>query len=207
MAFANLARGLPIDANQTFTGDLFTLLNPYGLLGGISTIAGFLLYGATFLNLKLVGGMADRARELARKLWPLVVVILIVLLVATYFYTDLLERLGVNPGVVPIASIVALLTVGYFLNRRMDGWAFAMTGAHIALTMATCFMIMFPRLMISSIDPAYSLTIYNASSSAYTLNVMTIVAGIFVPIILIYQGWTYWIFRQRVKADPKSLTY
>lgn len=207
VAFANLAHGVPIDANQFYTGNLFTLLNPYGLLGGISTIAGFLLYGATFLNLKLSGDLAERAREIAKKVWLPVVVIIIVLLIATYFYTDILAHLGVNPGVVPITSIAALLTVGYFINHKMDGWAFAMTGLHIALTLVTCFMIMFPRVMISTIDPNNSLTIYNASSSPYTLNVMTIVAIIFVPIILAYQGWTYWVFRQRIKSDSKTLTY
>ncbi len=207
VAFANLAQGLPIDATHSFTGNLFTLLNPYGLLGGIATVIGFMLYGATFLNLKLSDELAERARRWARRLWPAVVLLLIVLLVATYFATDLLERLGINPGVVPITSIAALLAVRTLIDHRRDGWAFAMTGLHIALTLATCFMILFPRLMISTTNPDYSLTIYNASSSAYTLGVMTIVALIFVPIILAYQGWTYWVFRQRLKADPKTLTY
>jgi cytochrome d ubiquinol oxidase subunit II len=96
---------------------------------------------------------------------------------------------------------------GYFVYRKRNGWAFAMMGIHLALTLAACFQIMFPRVMISSIDPAFSLTIYNASSSPYTLKVMSIIALIFLPVVLAYQGWTYWIFRKRVQATPEKLTY
>ena len=129
------------------------------------------------------------------------------LLVTTYIYTDILVHLGVDPGVVPIAAFVAIPLTGYFINRKQNGWAFAMMGVHLALTLTACFQIMFPRVMISSTDPAFSLTIYNASSSPYTLKVMSIIALIFLPIVLAYQGWTYWIFRKRVDARPEKLTY
>jgi cytochrome d ubiquinol oxidase subunit II len=135
------------------------------------------------------------------------VLLTLALLVSTYFSTDILDRLGVNPGIIPITGFVTMLLTGTFLNRKMTGWAFAMTGATVALTLTTAFMIMFPRVMISTLNPAWSLTIYNASSSAYTLQVMSIVALIFVPIVLAYQGYTYWVFRKRVSADPKALTY
>ncbi len=207
IAFANLARGVPIDAKMTYTGSLWTLLNPYGLLGGLATAATFLLNGAIFLNLKTDGDLMERAHKTARRLWLPTVLLIIVLLVATYIYTELLARLGVDPGIVPIASLAALLLAGYFLFRKNIGWAFAMMGTHIALTLVTCFMIMFPRVMISTLDPAYSLTIYTAASSPYTLRVMSIVALIFVPLVLAYQVWTYWIFRKRLSADPKNLTY
>jgi cytochrome d ubiquinol oxidase subunit II len=207
VAFANLAKGVPINTQMVYTGTFWTLLNPYGLIGGFSNTAGFLLIGAIFLSLKTTGTLGERAQAAARKLWLPAVILIFALLVATYFYTDILSHLGVDPGVVPIASFAALLLTGYFIYRRQNGWAFAMMGTHLALTLASCFQIMFPRVMISSLDPAFSLTIYNAASSPYTLKVMSIVALIFVPVVLAYQAWTYWIFRKRITAKPEELTY
>ena len=203
VAFANLAKGVPIDANMNYTGTFWTLLNPYGLIGGLSNTAGFLLIGAIFLSLKTTGELVERAQKIARKLWIVAVVLIFALLVTTYIYTDILEHLGVDPGIVPIAAFAALLLTGYFVFRRQNGWAFAMMGTHLALTLVACFQIMFPRVMISSINPAFSLTIYNASSSPYTLKVMSIIALIFLPIVLAYQGWTYWVFRKRLVAAGK----
>ncbi|KXK22103.1 MAG: Cytochrome bd-II ubiquinol oxidase subunit 2 [Armatimonadetes bacterium OLB18] len=134
-------------------------------------------------------------------------VVATLLLIATYFYTDIRTKLGIDPGITPIASFVALLVAIYFINRKMEGWAFVMTALHIVLTQVTFFTLMFPRVMVSSLNPDWSLTIYNASSSQYTLTVMSVVALIFVPIVLAYQGWTYYMFRKRVSADKKTLVY
>ncbi|MCE7904308.1 MAG: cytochrome d ubiquinol oxidase subunit II [Anaerolineae bacterium CFX3] len=206
-AFANLARGVPIDENMMYTGNLFTLLNPYGLLGGLTTVVVFLLHGANFLGLKLEGELRERAIAFSKKLYIAAVVVATLLLIATYFYTDIRTKLGIDPGITPIASFVALLVAIYFINRKMEGWAFVMTALHIVLTQVTFFTLMFPRVMVSSLNPDWSLTIYNASSSQYTLTVMSVVALIFVPIVLAYQGWTYYMFRKRVSADKKSLVY
>jgi cytochrome bd ubiquinol oxidase subunit II len=206
-AFANLARGVPINENMMYTGSLFTLLNPYGLIGGLTTVTVFLLHGANFLGLKLEGELRERVIALAKKLYVAAVTVTTLLLISTYFYTDIRTKLGINPGITPIASYVALLVTIYFINRKMEGWAFIMTAFHIVLTQVTFFTLMFPRVMISSTNPAYSLTIYNASSSQYTLTVMSIVALIFVPIVLAYQGWTYYMFRKRITTDKKSLVY
>ena len=149
----------------------------------------------------------ESARDLARKLWPVVVVVLLVFLVATYFATDILSHLGVNPGIIPLTGLAAILASGYFIRRKLDGWAFTTVAISIAFALVTMFMILFPRVMVSSLNNDWSLTIYNASSSPYTLNVMTIVALIFVPIVLIYQGWSYYIFRKRITGEPESLTY
>jgi cytochrome d ubiquinol oxidase subunit II len=157
--------------------------------------------------MKSEGVIRERAHNFARKFWLIQVILTLALLVSTYFFTDILDQLGVNPGIVPITGFVTMLLTGTFLNRKMIGWAFAMTGTTVALTLTTAFMIMFPRVMISTLNPEWSLTIYNASSSAYTLQVMTIVALVFTPIVLAYQAWTYWVFRKRVSADPKTLTY
>jgi cytochrome d ubiquinol oxidase subunit II len=206
-AFANLARGVPIDENMMYTGNLFTLLNPYGLIGGLTTVVVFILHGANFLGLKLDGELRERVLQLSKKIYIAAAAITTLLLVATYFYTDISTKLGINPGVTPIASYVALLVTIYFINRKMEGWAFIMTALHIVLTQITFFTLMFPRVMISSTNPAYSLTIYNASSSQYTLTVMSVVALIFVPIVLAYQGWTYYMFRKRITAEKQSLVY
>lgn len=205
-AFANLARGVPIDQNMMFTGNLFTLLNPYGLLGGVTTVAIFLLHGANFLGLKLEGELKDRADAWAKKIWVAATILYVLLAVFTYI-SGYWQRGMVNPGIVPISALAALLVAGYFINQRRDGWSFIMVALNIVLTQVAFFSMTFPNVMISSTNPAWSLTIYNASSSQYTLTVMSIVALIFVPIVLAYQGWTYWMFRKRVVADKKSLVY
>jgi cytochrome d ubiquinol oxidase subunit II len=206
-AFANLARGVPINENMMFTGNLFTLLNPYGLIGGLTTVTVFVLHGANFLGLKLDGELRERVHALSKKIYVAAAIITTILLVTTYFYTDISSKLGINPGITPIASYAALLVTIYFINRRMEGWAFIMTALHIVLTQVTFFTLMFPRVMISSTNPEWSLTIYNASSSQYTLTVMSIIALIFVPIVLAYQGWTYYMFRKRITTDKQSLVY
>jgi cytochrome bd ubiquinol oxidase subunit II len=207
VAFANLVRGVPIDADMNYVGGFFNLLNPYALLGGIATIAIFLLHGTIFLSMKAAGTVEEKARFLARRLWLPVVAIMLALLIATYLATDMILQLGIDPGLIPLVGMVAILLVGYFLRKNLYGWAFAMTSVAIAFAIVTMFQIMYPRVMISSLNPAWSLTIYNASSSPYTLTVMTIVAVIFVPIVLVYQGWSYWIFRKRVEGKPEKLTY
>ena len=205
-AFANLARGVPIDENMMFTGNLFTLLNPYGLLGGVTTVAVFLLHGANFLGLKLEGELRERVNATAKKLWIAASVLYIALGVFTYV-AGFWARGIVNPGVVPITAVIVLLAAGYFINQKMEGWAFIMVALNIVLTQVTFFSMTFPNVMLSTTNPDYSLTIYNASSSQYTLTVMSIIALIFVPIVLAYQGWSYYMFRKRISTDKKTLVY
>ena len=184
-----------------------SLLNPYGLIGGLTTVAVFLLHGANFLSLKLDGDLRERARAFAKKLYIFAAIMVVLLGIATYFYTDILTKIGVNPGIIPILSVVTLLVAIYFINRKMEGWAFIVVSLHIVLTQVAFFTLMFPRVMVSSLDPKWSLTIFNSSSSQYTLTVMSIVALIFVPIVLAYQGWTYYMFRKRITTDKKTLVY
>ena len=204
VAFGNLLRGLPIDASKNYAGDFFLLLNPYALLMGLYGLVLMILHGAVFLSLRSEGELAGRARVLATRLWAPTLVLLVVALVASYLATDMYSKLGVNPGPIPVLGGIALLSVIWFLRRQRDGWAFVMTAVTIVTTVMTIFMTLFPRVMISTLNPEWSLTIYNASSTPYTLTVMTVVALIFVPIVLLYQGWTYYVFRQRV--GKKSLT-
>jgi cytochrome d ubiquinol oxidase subunit II len=207
VAFANFARGVPLNADWVYTGTLWTLLNPYGLVGGLSSIGIFALSGALFLSLKVGEPLASRAKAVARKLWPAVAIALLALLALTFVYTDLTSHAASWVVVVPILAFVALLGAGYFLVRRRFGWAFILTGLTIALAVASCFAIMFPRVIISSTAATNSLDIYTAASGPYTLKVMTIVALIFLPVVLAYQGWTYWVFRKRVKVKAEELVY
>ena len=205
-AFANLARGVPINADKMFTGNLFTLLNPYGLLGGVTTVAVFLLHGVNFLGLKLEGALRERVNAAAKKLWIAASALYIALGIFTYI-AGFWARGIVSPGVVPIAAIAFLLAAGYFINQKREGWAFIMVALNIVFTQVTFFLMTFPNVMASTINPDWSLTIYNASSSQYTLTVMSIVALIFVPIVLAYQGWTYYMFRKRISGKKESLVY
>jgi cytochrome d ubiquinol oxidase subunit II len=198
VALGNLLQGLPIDASMQYRGDFFTLLSPYTLITGVYTVILATLHGAVFLSMKTDGELAGRARQVAWRLWLPTVVMAAVTIVASDLSTDMFRKLGVNPGVIPITGLAALLASGWFIRQKHDGWAFASTGVTIAFAIVTFFMTLHPRVMISSLNPDWSLTIYNASSSQYTLSVMTIVALIFVPIVLVYQGWTYYVFRKRV---------
>lgn len=207
MAFANLVRGVPIDADMNYVGSFFTLLNPYAILGGIALVVMCTFHGAIFLSMKTTGVVLERAKRAARRFWLPVVLVLVVFIIATYLVTDVLARLGINPGIVPISGMVAMLLAGYLIRRSRTGWAFMMSSFTILAALVTMFMILYPRVMISSLNSLWSLTIYNASSSPYTLQVMTIIAVIFVPVMLIYQGWSYYIFRKRIEADPQTLTY
>jgi cytochrome d ubiquinol oxidase subunit II len=183
------------------------LLNPFGLIGGLTTVTVFVLHGANFLALKLDGDLRERARAFAKKIYSFAAIMVILLAIGTYVYTDILTKIGVNPGITPILSVAALLSAIVFINRKMEGWAFISVSLHIVLTQVSFFTLMFPRVMVSSLNPEWSLTIFNASSSQYTLTVMSIVAVIFVPIVLAYQGWTYYMFRKRITTDKKELVY
>jgi cytochrome bd ubiquinol oxidase subunit II len=206
VAFGNLVRGVPIDAQMNYVGGFFNLLNPYALLAGVATLLLFTLHGGIFLTLKTEGEVKEKAQAAASRLWLVVVLVLLALLVATYFATDIYQRLGVNPGIVPITGMVSILLAGFFLRRGRHGLAFVTTAVAIAFSLVTAFLILYPRVMISSINPEYSLTIYNASSSPYTLQVMTVVALTFVPIVLAYQAWSYWVFRKRL-TNKSHLVY
>ncbi len=203
VALANLLKGTPIDATKTFTGGFFDLLSPYTLLAGLATLTLFVTHGAIFLDLKSAEPIRARAVAATKKVGPAATVLLLLFAVGTYVWTDVYDRLGVNPGLVPLLALGALLSAGALIHRGRMGWAFAMTTLTIVFTVATLFVALFPRVMVSSLDPAWSLTIYNASSTPYTLRIMSIIAGIFVPIVLAYQAWTYWVFRHRITSETK----
>jgi cytochrome d ubiquinol oxidase subunit II len=206
VAMAGIVRGVPINDQMQFVGNFFDLLHPYTLLGGLASLGVFTLHGALFLSLRTTDEILARAQAVASRLWLPVLVIGAATVVATYFATDIFWRLGLNPGISAIGAGVAFLLAGWFLRQHRAGWAFGMTGLTITLTVVTTFHGLFPRVLVSSLNPAWSLTIANASSTPYTLRTMTIVALIFVPIVLAYQAWNYYVFRARVTGKSK-LTY
>ncbi|MCG2739339.1 MAG: cytochrome d ubiquinol oxidase subunit II [Syntrophaceae bacterium] len=203
----NLMRGVAIDGNMNYWGGLLPLLNPFSILGGLVFVALFTMHGANYLSLKTEGEVEKRAKDVAFKAWIAATVLTVAFVVWTFFATDILTKPGIN-GLIPAAlAAVALLTVGWFGKNGKYGWAFVSGSLTVVFATIMVFAGLFPRILISTLDPSFSLDIWNASSTPYTLTVMTIVAVIFVPIVLAYQIWTYRVFRQRVKTDPKTLVY
>ena len=207
IAFTNFIRGVPINEKFIYVGNFWDLINFYSIMGGLVTLSGFIVHGAIFLSMKLEKPFAERINKYAFKLWIPNVIILIFFVIQTYLFTDVINQLGVNPGVIPIGAVLALFSVGYLIRIKRNGWAFFMNCLTIVFSASTIFMILFPRLLVSSLDPAFSLTIMNSASGSYTLRIMSIIALIFVPVVIGYQSWTYWIFRKRISSDKKSLHY
>lgn len=207
VALTNFIDGVPISDNFLFVGNFWDLLNPYTIIGGFVSLAGFLLQGAIFLTLKLEEPFAAKINKIARKIWVPNIILIIFFVIQTYFFTDILNQLGVNPGIIPVAAVLSLFSVGWLVYNNLNGWAFLMNCLTILFSTSTIFKILYPRVLVSNISPEYNLTIINSASSPYTLKVMSIIALIFVPIVLGYQIWSYWIFRQRITGDKNSLHY
>jgi cytochrome d ubiquinol oxidase subunit II len=195
VAFANIVGGVPIGADKEYAGSTLTLLNPYALLGGLTTLLLFLTHGAMYLALKTDGDIRHRARALAVKLGAAAAVVAVVFLVWTQARTGDLASSAAF-----VLAALALVAGVYAAWAGREGWAFTGTFLAIALAVAGLFLALFPDVMPSTTDPAFSLTTTNASATTYTLKIMTWVAVLFTPLVLLYQGWTYWIFRKRIST-------
>lgn len=206
VALTNVVQGVPIDADKQFAGSLLTLLNPHALLGGVVSLLVFTLHGATFLALRTDAPLQARARTVARRLWWPTALVTLAFAAVGYTQTTLLHRYGVVPGTLPWLTIAGFVATYVFLRLTRDGWAFAATAFTIVLGAAVAFQGLYPRVMPSSLNPAWDLTIYNSAASPLTLTIMLIVAVLFVPGVLAYQAWSYWVFRKRVtRGDITSL--
>ncbi|MGW5672222.1 cytochrome d ubiquinol oxidase subunit II [Micromonospora sp. NPDC003776] len=193
VAFANIFRGVPLSADHEYAGGLLDLLNPYALLGGLTTLGLFLTHGAVFLALKTSGDIRARAGALAVKVGAGTAVVAVAFLAWT-----LTIRSSAAAVVLATGAALALLGALAAATVRREGWAFTGTAVAIALAVATLFAALFPNVMPSTLDAAGTLTAINAASTPYTLKIMTWVAVVFTPIVLAYQGWTYWVFRKRI---------
>lgn len=193
VAFANIVAGVPIDRAGNFTGTLLTLLNPFGLLGGLVTASLFLLHGANFLALRTEGEVRQRARATARRVAPVTIGA-----GAVFLIWNQLARGEAWTWIPVLVAAVALVAGAGAERADREGWAFVATGVAIAAAVAALFGSLFPDVMPSTTDAAFSLTVHNASSTTYTLKVMTAVALIMTPVVLAYQTWSYWVFRRRI---------
>ncbi|RVU27231.1 cytochrome d ubiquinol oxidase subunit II [Streptomyces antnestii] len=193
VAFGNIVRGVKIDAHKEYVGNFWDLLNPYAILGGLVTLTLFTFHGAVFASLKTVGDVRVRARKAALGLG----------LVAAAFALGFLIWTQADKGdgsslVAMIVAVVALVGAIGAIKVGREGWSFALSGITIAAAVAMLFLTMFPNVMPSSLNADWSLTVSNASSSPYTLKIMTWCAAVATPIVLLYQSWTYWVFRKRI---------
>ena len=195
VALTNVVMGLPIDAHKEYTGNLFTLLNPVGLLGGVTTVALFLTHGAIFIALKTEGDVRHEARRLSLKLGAVAALLAVVLLVTINVSTG-----SVASWIASVVAAVALLAGLSAASREREGWAFVGTFVAIGAAVATLFLALFPDVMPSTTNDLFSLTTTNAASTAYTLTIMTWVAAVFTPVVVLYQAWSYWIFRKRIST-------
>ncbi|MFA6849677.1 MAG: cytochrome d ubiquinol oxidase subunit II [Selenomonadaceae bacterium] len=204
VAVTNLLIGLPINSHMIYMGSFWDLLTPYTIIGGLTFLFVFTFHGAAFLTLRLVeGGMTIRIRHAAQKIGLAAIVFFVLCMILTYAQTDLFKS---TLAVILLFLAAATFIAAYISTASAKYLAgFILSSLAIVFTTAAFFAGLFPRLMVSSLRPEWSLTIYNASSTPYTLSIMSVAAGCFVPLVIAYQIWTYWIFRKRL--SPKDLEH
>ena len=197
VALGDLLHGLPINSSQEFTGSFWSLLQPYALFTGVTLVLICSLHGATFLCLKTTEELRERSGIVARRVAPFTGAAVIGFVVWTHvtasgtFFLNLVELL----------AILAVLAAVWLVYEHRDGFAFTATTITIAASIGSIFVDLYPNVMVSSTNSAYNLTVHNTASGAYSLKAMTVVVIIFLPLVLAYQGWTYWVFRKRVSAS------
>jgi cytochrome bd ubiquinol oxidase subunit II len=202
VALGDLLHGLPIDQSGEFTGSFWDLLTPYGLWVGVTLLSLTLLHGAVFLMIRTTGIVRQRARRLAMPFGLVAIVTVIVFAVWTQSEANQGGPTSLIPGPLQIIAVLAVVGAAWAVRDDYDGWAFAATSVAMGLTVASIFIDLYPNVMISSTNAAYDLTVHNAASGSYALKVMTIVVVIFFPIVLLYQGWSFHVFRGRLKGPP-----
>jgi cytochrome d ubiquinol oxidase subunit II len=203
VAFANLFKGLPIDGEGIFQGTLFTLLNPYGIAGGLLFVSIFAMHGSLWLTTKTEGDLQERAGALAKKIWPVVLVLAVIFLLATQRVTHLYDNYLANPVLflIPLVAVFALLSTRFLM--ALSAWWKAWLSSALTIASTTLFGVvgLFPNLIPSSLSPKFSMTVTNSSSSPLTLKIMLGVALIFVPIVIAYQVWVHYLFKDMLADD------
>lgn len=203
VVLANFMVGMPIDKDMEMVGGFLQFLHPFALLGGIMFLLLVITHGLQFITLRTTGELQERARNLGRKVAPLTIIVFLAFIVVGYVISDVFTYHGQTFMFLPILAWVALLFANIYNNQNLDFTAFVLTTATIVLLTGSIFIGMFPRVMISSISEAYSLTIYNAASGAYSLKILSIFSVTLLPFVLGYQAWSYYIFRKRLKKDDE----
>jgi cytochrome bd ubiquinol oxidase subunit II len=197
VALGDLLHGLPINSSQNYTGSFWDLLQPYGLFTGITLVLICLLHGATFLSLKTTGEMHERAGTLARRVAPATGAFVVGFIIWTHVTAS--TTFFLNP--IELLAVLAAIAAVWLVYERRDGFAFAATTVTIGACILSIFVGLYPNVMVSSTSKAYSLTVHNTASGPYSLKAMTVVVLLFLPLVLGYQAWTYYVFRRRVSRD------
>ena len=202
VAFGNIFQGLPMDG-AGYHGSLLTLLNPYGLLTGLLFVLLFTVHGALWTAMKTLGSLSAHAVVFAKKSWYALVLVAVLFLINTAFQTKLYANYFAHPlwFAVPLLAVASLPAVRLFLVRNQYFNAFLSSCVTIVMITLTGVIGLYPNLIPSSLDPAYSLNIFNASSSVYTLKIMTVVALLFMPVVIAYQIWVYRVFRGKLVIE------
>jgi cytochrome d ubiquinol oxidase subunit II len=203
VAFANIFQGIPIDAEGISQGSLFTLLNPYGLAGGVLFLLLFLVHGSIWLAVKSEGELQARAAAMAKRLWPLLLIMAVIFLLASRRVTNLYNNYLTNPWlfILPLMALTALIMIRIYIRRGAWWKAWFASCLNIVGTVLFGVIGLYPNLLPSSLDPAFSLTAFNSSSSPLTLKIMLGVALTFVPVVIIYQVWVYHLFKGKVTEE------
>jgi cytochrome bd ubiquinol oxidase subunit II len=196
IGLGDLLHGLPINQNGTFTGSFFDLFTAYGVAFGITLLALTLAHGAMYLSLKTTGAVQARAERLAR---PLVAIALLAVLQFS-IWTHVQSGRGVVPAPLQFVAFLLIVAAAWSIREGHAGWGFAATTAAIATTLASFWIALYPKVMVSSTNKSYNLTVANSASGHYALTVMTVIALIFAPLVIVYQSWSYHVFRGRIKA-------
>ena len=209
LVMAKIIEGLPVNEDQRVVGGIGELFTPFSIVGGLATLLLFMLHGANFLLLRLHTDtrLYDRARTAALRWGALATVAILAFVTMGYVTEDLFEDFGVLPYAFPVAAFATLASIWLALSRRRDVLAFTMSGATIVFATVTVFLALFTRgqVLPSTLDPAFSLTLVGTASRPYTLELMTWVGAIFLPLIIGYQVWNYHVFRERIRPDEGGL--
>lgn len=206
IVFAGFLKGLPIDQQMEMQAGWSDILNVYTIWGGVTVTMLCWVHGLLFLTLRTVGSLRDRARQMAKRLWFPLAGCLLIFTLLTIRQTDVFQVRSEMIWGISILSALCLILARVLIVKNKDGWAFTMMGLVMIFTISAVFIGLFPRVMISTLDPAFHLTVENASSGSYSLKVMTIVASTLLPFVLGYQIWNYYVFRKRV-SEKEPLEY
>jgi cytochrome bd ubiquinol oxidase subunit II len=200
IALANLLHGVPIDKNQEFTGSFGDLFNPFTLLAGLTLVLLCIVHGATFLALQTDGRLNFRCRRWAAGSAPVAALIVI----AFVFWAHATQNKGFFPHPLEVVAAIAVLATAWLVSDEREGWAFVSTTIAMVATVGSFFVELYPRVMVSSTNSSYDLTIHNTASPPYTLKVLTVIAVVLLPVVIAYQAWSYRVFHRRISVAPSG---
>ncbi|GAC1467761.1 MAG: cytochrome d ubiquinol oxidase subunit II [Ktedonobacteraceae bacterium] len=201
VVIGNLMHGVPINAQGNYAGTFLTPLNPFALLVGLAFDTFFLLHGAIFLSLRETGELVKRAKRVVPFVWIVNLVIIAFVVITGFTATNVFRQALLNPSIVPLdyVTLASLVTLLWLNARGRSGWAFAMSFVVIICLAVIVLLCLFPNVMVSNLNPAWSLTIRNASTNPYSLTVISWIGLTIIPFVMLYQAWNYWVFRKRIE--------